>query len=114
MGAQDLNGAGSSFAYPLYSRWSADYQAKTGVKVNYQSVGSGAGVKQFQEMTVDFGGTDAPMTDAELAAAKGGAVLHVPTGMGAVVSDGGTDTGSGLSHGVPFPRLDPNSRLGPG
>src|SRR5207253_2632808 len=85
MGAQDLNGAGSSFAYPLYSRWSADYQAKTGVKVNYQSVGSGAGVKQFQEMTVDFGGTDAPMTDAELAAAKGGAVLHVPTGMGAVV-----------------------------
>jgi len=85
VGAQDLNGAGSSFAGPLYSRWSADYAAKTGVKVNYQSVGSGAGIKQFQEMTVDFGGTDAPMTDAELAAAKGGAVLHVPTGMGAVV-----------------------------
>ena len=85
VGAQDLNGAGSSFAAPLYSRWSADYVAKTGVKVNYLSVGSGAGIKQFQEMTVDFGGTDAPMTDAELAAAKGGAVLHVPTGMGAVV-----------------------------
>jgi phosphate transport system substrate-binding protein len=85
VGAQDLNGAGSSFANPLYQRWSADYAAKTGVKVNYQSVGSGAGVKQLMEMTVDFGGTDAPMTDAEFAAAKGGAVLHVPTGMGAVV-----------------------------
>lgn len=84
-GGQDLNGAGSSFAAPLYARWAADYEKKTGIKVNYQSVGSGAGVKQFSEMTVDFGGTDAPMTDAELAAAKGGAVLHVPTGMGAVV-----------------------------
>lgn len=83
--AQDLNGAGSSFAGPLYSRWSADYAAKTGVKVNYQPVGSGAGIKQFSEMTVDFGGTDIPMTDAEVAGAKGGAVLHVPTGMGAVV-----------------------------
>jgi phosphate transport system substrate-binding protein len=83
--AQDLNGAGSSFAGPLYSRWSADYAAKTGVKVNYQPIGSGAGIKQFAEMTVDFGGTDIPMTDAEMVGAKGGAVLHVPTGMGAVV-----------------------------
>jgi phosphate transport system substrate-binding protein len=83
--AQDLNGAGSSFAGPLYSRWSADYAAKSGVKVNYQPIGSGAGIKQFQEMTVDFGGTDIPMTDAEMTAAKGGSVLHVPTGMGAVV-----------------------------
>ena len=83
--AQDLNGAGSSFAYPLYSRWAADYAAKTGIKVNYQSVGSGAGIKQFSEMTVDFGGTDIPMSDAEISKAKGGAVLHVPTGMGAVV-----------------------------
>ncbi len=85
VGAQDLNGAGSSFAAPLYARWSADYAAKTGVKVNYQPVGSGAGIKQFSEMTVDFGGTDIPMTEAEMAAAKGGAVFHVPTGMGAVV-----------------------------
>jgi phosphate transport system substrate-binding protein len=85
VGAQDLNGAGSSFAAPLYTRWSADYAAKTGIKVNYQAVGSGAGIKQFSEMTVDFGGTDIPMTDAEMAAAKGGPVLHVPTAMGAVV-----------------------------
>jgi phosphate transport system substrate-binding protein len=83
--AQDLNGAGSSFAGPLFSRWSADYAASKGVKVNYQPIGSGAGVKQFMEMTVDFGGTDAPMTDAELAGAKGGSVLHVPVAMGAVV-----------------------------
>ena len=85
VGAQDLNGAGSSFAQPLYGRWSADYAAKTGIKVNYQAVGSGAGIKQFSEMTVDFGGTDIPMTDDEISKAKGGAVLHVPTGMGAVV-----------------------------
>jgi phosphate transport system substrate-binding protein len=84
-GAQDLNGAGSSFAAPLYSRWAADYAAKTGVKVNYQPIGSGAGINQFSEMTVDFGGTDIPMTETQMAGAKGGAVLHVPTAMGAVV-----------------------------
>jgi phosphate transport system substrate-binding protein len=84
-GAQDLTGAGSSFAAPLYGRWSADYAAKTGVKVNYQSVGSGAGIRQLSEMTVDFGGTDAPMTDEEMSKAKGGAVLHIPVAMGAVV-----------------------------
>jgi phosphate transport system substrate-binding protein len=84
-GAQDLTGAGSSFAAPLYGRWSADYAAKTGVKVNYQSVGSGAGIRQLSEMTVDFGGTDAPMTDDEMSKAKGGPVLHIPVAMGAVV-----------------------------
>lgn len=82
---QDLTGAGSSFAAPLYSRWSADYAAKTGVKVNYQAVGSGAGIRQLAEMTVDFGGTDAPMTNEEMAKAKGGPILHVPVAMGAVV-----------------------------
>ena len=80
-----LTGAGSSFAYPLYSRWAADYLTKTGAQVNYQSKGSGAGIRQLQEMTIDFGGTDAPMTDTELAEAKGGPVLHIPVAMGAVV-----------------------------
>jgi phosphate transport system substrate-binding protein len=80
-----LTGAGSSFAYPLYSRWAADYRAKTGAQVNYQSKGSGAGIRQLSEMTIDFAGTDAPMSDAEQAAAKGGPVLHIPVAMGAVV-----------------------------
>lgn len=80
-----LTGAGSSFAYPLYSRWSADFLTRSGVQVNYQSKGSGAGIRQLQEMTLDFAGTDAPMTDKEIADAKGGAVVHIPTAMGAVV-----------------------------
>ena len=80
-----LTGAGSSFAYPLYSRWAADYLAKTGAQVNYQSKGSGAGIRQLQEQTIDFGGTDAPMSTEELAKAKGGAILHIPVAMGAVV-----------------------------
>lgn len=80
-----LTGAGSSFAYPLYSRWAADYLTKTGAQVNYQSKGSGAGIRQLSEMTIDFAGTDAPMTDKELADAKGGPVLHIPVAMGAVV-----------------------------
>ena len=83
--AQDLTGAGSTFAAPLYQRWGDDYAKKTGTKVNYQSIGSGGGVRQFSEMTVDFGGTDAPMTDDELSKAKGGSVLHVPVAMGADV-----------------------------
>jgi len=81
----DLTGAGSTFAYPLYSKWAGDYATKVGVKINYQSIGSGGGIRQFAEQTVDFGGTDAPMIDEELAKAKGGAVLHVPTAMGADV-----------------------------
>ena len=83
--AQDLTGAGSTFAYPLYSRWATDYAAKAGVRVNYQPIGSGGGIRQLSEQTVDFGGTDAPMTDAELAKAKGGPILHVPVAMGAVL-----------------------------
>lgn len=83
--AQDLTGAGSTFAYPLYSRWATDYAAKAGVRVNYQSIGSGGGIRQLSEETVDFGATDAPMTDAELAKAKGGPIMHVPVAMGAVL-----------------------------
>jgi phosphate transport system substrate-binding protein len=83
-GGADLTGAGATFPYPIYSKWFADYAAKTGVKINYQSIGSGGGIRQLTEGTVDFGASDAPMTDAELAKAKG-PVLHVPTVLGAVV-----------------------------
>src|SRR4051812_2827469 len=83
--AQDLTGAGATFPFPIYSKWFADYAAKTNVKINYQSIGSGGGIRQLSEQTVDFGATDAPMSDAELAKAKGGPVLHIPTVLGAVV-----------------------------
>ena len=81
----DLTGAGATFPYPIYSKWFADYAQSTGVKINYQSIGSGGGIRQLSEQTVDFGASDGPMTDQELAAAKGGPVLHFPTVMGAVV-----------------------------
>jgi phosphate transport system substrate-binding protein len=81
----DLTGAGATFPYPLYSKWFSDYAAKTGVKINYQSIGSGGGIRQLSEQTVDFGATDAPMSDAELAKAKGGPIMHIPTVLGAVV-----------------------------
>lgn len=84
-GGVDLNGAGATFPYPIYSKWVADYAAATGVKINYQSKGSGAGIKQLQDGIVDFGATDGPMSDAEIAAAKHGKVLHFPTVLGAVV-----------------------------
>jgi phosphate transport system substrate-binding protein len=83
--AQDLTGAGATFPYPIYSKWFSDYAAKTGVRINYQSIGSGGGIRQLSEQTVDFGASDAPMSDAELAKAKGGPVLHIPTVLGAVV-----------------------------
>jgi phosphate transport system substrate-binding protein len=79
-----LTGAGSSFAYTIYSAWAKTYAQKTGVKINYQSVGSGAGIKQLQEEIVDFGASDGPMTDQQIAEAKGGPVLHFPTVLGGV------------------------------
>jgi phosphate transport system substrate-binding protein len=81
----DLTGAGATFPYPLYSKWFDAYATKSGVKINYQSIGSGGGIRQLSEQTVDFGASDAPMSDAELAKAKGGPVLHIPTALGAVV-----------------------------
>lgn len=80
-----LTGAGATFPYPIYSKWFSDYAANTGVKINYQSIGSGGGIRQLSERTVDFGASDAPMTDAELSKAKGGPILHFPTVLGAVV-----------------------------
>ncbi len=83
-GSVDLTGAGSSFAYPIYSKWAALYAAKTGVKVNYQSIGSSGGIRQLSDEIVDFGASDGPMTDQQLAQAKGGPILHIPTVLGGV------------------------------
>ena len=82
--AKELTGAGATFPYPIYSKWFDVYNQKTGVKINYQSVGSGAGIQQLTQRTVDFGASDAPMTDEQLKAAPG-EVLHIPTVIGAVV-----------------------------
>ncbi len=80
----DLTGAGATFPQPIYQRWFYDYAEKTGVKINYQSIGSGGGIQQLSQQTVDFGASDSPMTDDEIAKAKGGHVLHFPTVIGAV------------------------------
>jgi phosphate transport system substrate-binding protein len=83
-----LNGAGATFPYVIYSKWFDVYHSKTGIEFNYQSIGSGGGIKQVIEGTVDFGATDGPMTDEQLQQAaekQGTPVLHIPTVMGAVV-----------------------------
>jgi phosphate ABC transporter, phosphate-binding protein len=82
--AQDLTGAGSTFAQPIYSKWADMYAQKAGVKINYQAIGSGGGIKQLSDEIVDFGATDGPMTDEQLAAAKGGPIMHFPTVLGGV------------------------------
>lgn len=80
-----LNGAGATFPNIIYQNWMLTYnQAHPDVKLNYQSIGSGGGIRQFSDGTVDFGGTDAPMTDSAIAAINGN-VLHIPTVLGAVV-----------------------------
>ena len=84
-GSVDLTGAGATFPYPIYSKWFDEYAKLTGVKINYQSIGSGGGIRQLSEGTVDFGASDSPMSDAELAKAKFGPILHIPTVLGAVV-----------------------------
>ena len=80
--AQEATGAGASFPAPLYSKWAADFNKATGIKINYQSVGSGAGIKQIEAKTVDFGASDAPLKDDELQA-KG--LLQFPTVIGGVI-----------------------------
>jgi len=82
--AAQLNAAGATFPAPLYTKWFSEYRAHTGVAINYQAIGSGGGIKNLQEMTVDFGATDGPMSDGELASARGGRILHIPTILGAV------------------------------
>ena len=79
---QEATGAGASFPAPLYAKWAADYHKATGVKINYQSVGSGAGLRQIEARTVDFGASDAPLKDEDLAK-KG--LVQFPTVIGGVV-----------------------------
>jgi phosphate transport system substrate-binding protein len=81
-----LNGAGATFPYPIYSKWFSEYHnAHSDVQVNYQSIGSGGGIRQVIAGTVDFGASDGPMTDEQLSQFKNGKLLHIPTVLGAVV-----------------------------
>jgi phosphate transport system substrate-binding protein len=83
--AQKLTGAGATFPYPIYSKWFSEYSAAhPGVEINYQSIGSGGGIRQVTAGLVDFGATDGPATDEQLAASKT-KLIHIPTVMGAVV-----------------------------
>jgi phosphate transport system substrate-binding protein len=97
-----INGAGATFPNPIYSKWFDEFHKANGTEINYQSVGSGAGIKQVTEGTVDFGATDGPMNDEQLKAyrAKNGAgILHFPTVLGAVVP---TYNVPGVSTGLNF------------
>ena len=93
-----INGAWATFPYPLYSKWFYDYSnANPGVRFNYQSIGSGGGIKQITAGTVDFGATDAPMTEEGMKKLPG-AILHIPTAIGAVVMVYNLDgVGNGLN-----------------
>jgi phosphate transport system substrate-binding protein len=99
--AGSLSGAGSTFVAPIMSMWASAY-AKKGTNVAYQAIGSGGGVAQISAQTVDFGASDTPMLDTELAAAKGGPMLHIPLVLGAVtISYHVKGVGSGLNFDGP-------------
>src|SRR5438045_825483 len=87
--ALSINGAGATFPYPMYSKWFDEYQKKNpAVQINYQSIGSGGGIKQVTEGTVDFGASDGPMNEqqiAEFKSKRGTNILHFPIVLGAVV-----------------------------
>jgi phosphate ABC transporter phosphate-binding protein len=82
-----LTGAGATFVYPMMSKWTSEYDKAKGIKINYQSIGSGGGIQQMTANTVDFGCTDGPMNKEQLekASTVGGEVVHIPLVMGAVV-----------------------------
>src|ERR1700716_2469664 len=83
--AMRINGAGATFPYPIYSKWFSEYnKLHPNVEINYQSIGSGGGIRQLLSQTVFFGATDGPMTDEQLKTAPG-PILHLPTVLGAVV-----------------------------
>src|SRR5215813_11309123 len=80
-----INGAGATFPYPIYSKWFSEYNAlHPNIRINYQSIGSGGGIQQVANQTVFFGATDGPMTEEQLKTAPG-RILHFPTVIGAVV-----------------------------
>src|SRR5678810_1098582 len=79
VGQTTLNGAGATFPYPMYSKWFSEYhKVHSDVQVNYQSIGSGGGIRQVLANTVDFGASDGPMTDEQLSQSKT-KILHIPT-----------------------------------
>lgn len=80
--AQEVTGAGATFPAPVYSKWADSYNKETGVRINYQSVGSGAGIKQIESKTVSFGASDMPLTDEKLASSG---LFQFPTVIGGVV-----------------------------
>ena len=80
--AETINDAGATFPFPIYSAWAFDYNKTTGVKLNYQSIGSGGGIRQITERTVDFGASDAPLKPEQLAKDK---LLQFPAIIGGVV-----------------------------
>ncbi len=85
-GTVQINGAGATFPYPIYSKWFSEYnKLHPNVQINYQSQGSGAGIKQLLSQTVFFGATDGPMTNDQLNSSNAGKILHFPTVLGAVV-----------------------------
>jgi phosphate transport system substrate-binding protein len=91
--AADITGAGSTFVYPILSKWSADYSAKAGININYQSIGSGGGLAQIKAATVDFGASDAPMKPAELQKLGMGQFPLVIGGIAPVVNIDGVQAG---------------------
>jgi phosphate transport system substrate-binding protein len=84
-GASSLTGAGATFPAVLYTKWFNEYHKATGVQVNYQAIGSGGGIKSISDETVDFGATDAPLTEEQYKDAKGGQLLQIPMALGSVV-----------------------------
>jgi len=85
LGQTKLNGAGATFPYPMYSKWFSEYhKLHSDIEINYQSIGSGGGIRQVSEGTVEFGASDMPMNDEQLKAAKS-KILNIPTVLGAVV-----------------------------
>src|SRR3954451_10173401 len=95
----NLNAAGATFPYPIYSKWFSEYnKAHPDIKINYQSIGSGGGIKQVTSGTVDFGASDGPMSDEQLKESPV-KLLHVPTVLGAVVPSYNLD---GISQPLKF------------
>src|SRR5271169_5421175 len=85
LGQTTLNGAGATFPYPIYSKWFSEYhKVHSDVQINYQSIGSGGGIRQVTSGTVDFGASDMPMTDKQLSEVKT-RILNLPTVLGADV-----------------------------
>ena len=93
--AADISGAGATFPYPIYAKWDDTYKKDTGNGLNYQSIGSGGGIKQITARTVTFGATDKPLTEKELAA--GGDLIQWPMVMGGIVPVVNT----GIAHREP-------------